>query len=420
MSKIKTACISFAIGCPRSMLDAARLVDYFKKNEWRISTDFGEADMVLIGTCGFTALNEDKSVKFISIAQKKMRKSAQLIVFGCLPGINGSRLTSEFKLTALTRNTLNRLDNIIDSDIKIEQIRVPNDLRQYEECISKSYHSVEKLIVRKQIELSKQFFLNTFSYVKPRAIIQTIRDLFKTTDPDTEYFINYNGHRIFNIRIATGCNAECSYCSIKFAVGSLKSESLSTILRQFENGLSKGYTVFRLVAEDVGAYGQDIGTSIVALLEKIFENEKDFLLMIDDFSPKWFIQYFPELSGILTKHSSKIAHIGIPIQSGSDKILSLMKRDYTSEAIKKSLTSLKKAAINLRIRSHVIIGFPGEEEVDFQKTMNFLKEIQFDKVITFIYSDRPKILSSKLPGKIPEKTKKDRQKRMKQILKMVT
>jgi len=416
---MKTACISFALGCPRSMLDAARLVDYFKKNGWRISTKFGEADIVLLGTCGFTGLNEDVSIRFISIAQKKMRKSAQLIIFGCLAGINGSRLTSQFKLTALTRNTLNRLDNIIDSDIKLEQISVSNDLSQYEEYILKSYNSVEKLIVRKQIELSRQFFINTFSYVKPRAILHTIKNLFKTTDNYTEHYKSYNGHRIFNIRIATGCNAECSYCSIKFAVGPLKSEYLDTILKQFENGLSKGYRVFRLVAEDVGAYGQDIGTSIVALLEKIFENKKDFLLMIDDFSPIWFIQYFRELSGILTKHSSKIAHIGIPMQSGSDKILSLMKRDYRAEDIQKCLTSLKKDANNLRIHSHVITGFPGEEEVDFQKTMNFLKEIQFDKVITFIYSDRPKIPSSKLPGKIPEKTKKERQNRLNQMLKMV-
>ena len=97
---MKTACIVFARGCSRSMLDAGLLVDYYIKNGWNITSKFREADIVLVCTCGFNIENEDESIKLLSIADRRKKKDSRLIAFGCLPGINDTRLSKEFNITS--------------------------------------------------------------------------------------------------------------------------------------------------------------------------------------------------------------------------------------------------------------------------------------------------------------------------------
>ena len=222
---------------------------------------------------------------------------------------------------------------------------------------------------------------------------------------------------VFELRIATGCNGSCTYCAIKTATGSLKSKPLDRILSEFENGLSKGYKVFRLIAEDVGAYGQDNGTNIVDLLSGLFRNKQKFQLIFDDFSPKWLIMYFPDLFQIITKHSNRFGYVGLPIQSGSEKILSLMKRDYTAEDAKKCMLALKKACPELHIHTHVLIGFPGEDEEDFLGTIEYLRDVPFDRVAIYKYSDRPNTPASKSAEKVPKNEMRGRMLRIREIVK---
>ena len=128
---MKTVCISFAVGCPRSSSDATRYVDYFVANGWEITTRFQKADLVLVGTCGVTAEVERSSMQFLSMAKKRKPEKAQLIVFGCLAGINKNKLINELGAIPITKTELHRLDSLINADINLQQIKHPNNLYDY-------------------------------------------------------------------------------------------------------------------------------------------------------------------------------------------------------------------------------------------------------------------------------------------------
>ncbi|HIE29947.1 TPA: hypothetical protein EYP66_21985, partial [Candidatus Poribacteria bacterium] len=301
MTKPKKACISFAIGCPRSMLDAARLVDFFKENGWKTSTRIEEADMVLVATCGVDVTHENKSMKYLSIADRKRRKDSSLIAFGCLPGINEPRLLNEFHLTPITRRSFNRLDKMINAQVKIREITIPNDLSGYRKHIIESFRRRERYFVEKELEFSKEFCHKLLSIMKWGSISGLVRGLSYDNSYNYRSYEFYENHACFNVRIATGCDGSCSYCALRLVCGPLISCPLDIIVNVVRNGLSKGYKAIRLIAEDVGSWGQDIGTDITALLRELFRNDESFKLLFDDFSPRWLVKYFPELLDIFVE-----------------------------------------------------------------------------------------------------------------------
>jgi len=386
----KTVFISFPNACPSSLVDAALFVEYFKANGWKISNSFKEADLILFGTCGFDIFAEEQSIQYLSIANRKKGIDTQLIAFGCLPDINGTRLLKEFNVVTITPRTYERLDEIIKATVKLYQVKDPNVLKNYRLGPKESLNILDRLFVKSQLTRK------SFNFAWTRMC------LGKGLKPlDTRY------QSIFNIRIAKGCMGECSYCAIKFAYP-FHSKPIDSVLMEFYAGLKEGDKVFRLVAGDVGSYGQDIGTNIFELLRNLFKKEEDFKLIWDDFNPGWLVRYFPELFDIITKNSRRIGYVGFPIQSGSEKIIKSMKRGYLVGDVKKCILTLKKASPELDITTHVLIGFPGEEDIDFAETIRFVKEVNFQHIYVFRYSDRPHTSATQLPDKIPEKVKNKR------------
>ena len=117
------------------------------------------------------------------------------------------------------------------------------------------------------------------------------------------------------------------------------------------------------------------------------------------------IRYFDELLPLIENNHKKINFICVPLQSGSDRILRLMKRPYNIKQVENCLSALKIALKNGELRTHIMVGFPGETKEDFQKTMQLIKKIRFDGMGVFTYSDRPNTEASKMKNKIPERIK---------------
>ncbi len=216
--------------------------------------------------------------------------------------------------------------------------------------------------------------------------------------------------------IARGCASNCSYCSIRFAHGNIESTNKNEIIESFHLGLNKGFKKFVLIAEDVGAYGIDVNTNIVALLEELFAIDGDFKIIIDDFNPHWMIRYFDELLPLLTKYSNKIEDLRIPIQSGSNRILKLMRRRYTIEEVSLCIDSLWEHIPNLKIRTHCLVGFPGETEKDFDETINFLNRYPKIAVEIFDYQERFFCDSVKFPGKVSDREIRKRVKAVRSLV----
>jgi tRNA A37 methylthiotransferase MiaB len=209
----------------------------------------------------------------------------------------------------------------------------------------------------------------------------------------------------FHIRVARGCASECSYCAIRLGAGPIKSKPLSDIVNEFQTGLADGRRLFNLMAEDVGAYGQDIGLSVVDLLQALLEQPGDYRLTWSDFGPRWLIDQHIALERLLGLHSAKLGTIGFPIQSGSERILKLMNREYTAADAKRCLLALRRTAPQLRLETHAILGFPGESRRDFLDTCEMVKSIGFARVMPFTYSERPGTEAAQLPGALSHAAK---------------
>lgn len=404
---MKNACVAFPIGCPRNQLNAAHLINYFKINGWKITTDFKRADFVLISSCGYTQFKEDNSIKLLEIANRKKKKDARLFTFGCLSGINKERLLRSFDITSLENSDFSELDSLIDPKIKMSEINVSYDLEEYKDLIYKSYNHLDRLAIKDH----KYNHIKSVMRSRFKELVTRSHNTSKEKTSLSKAFENWQhknnrdglNQKTMDLRISYGCNGLCTYCAIKFSAGPPTSIPQDKILKQVKMGLMEGYRAFSLVAEDSGAYGTDLGTDITQLLKSILNLHDDIKIKFNDFSPKWLIRYFPDMLNLYSNHLENFQHITLPIQSGSEKILKLMEREYTAKDARACIATLKERVPELSIDSHVLVGFPGETEKDFLDTLNFLEDLQFDKVFVYPYSDRPKTPSSEMTPKVSRK-----------------
>ena len=392
----------FGFGCSRSEVEAARLVEYLKKNRWHLTRDLRDADLVFLGTCGVTRLIEELSVALVSTASRRKRPGAKIVVFGCMPAMNEARLKESFDVMTLTPSTMDRLDDILGSAVRMEEIGDPNELDSYSGLIKESFSA------------------RALFGVKLRALAGNIGQVASTAllgrGPQPP---NVCLREAFSIVIGRGCPDECSYCAIKSAIGPLVSKPLEDVLSEFRRGLEAGYGDFHLIAGDVGAYGLDLGTDISVLLKELFGERGDFRLFIDEFNPKYFVEYFPVLRDLLSSNSRSIGILTLPLQSGSRRIIRMMNRQYSPERVRECLISLGRACPDIILGTHVIVGFPGETEEDFAETIGFLRDVPFSYIEAFRYEDRPGIPSASLPEKVSNRVKHRRLRRLRREFRAV-
>ena len=389
----KKVCFAFGPGCRRSQIDCAHLQTYFEVNGWNLTNSMKTADLVMLHMCAFSERPEQKSLKFLRISQKNLKSNGKIIVLGCFPGTNGELLEKYFSGPALSPKNISKIDNLIDAEVPLEEVPVPNFI---EEPIRNAKHSFT----------SRERFMAQFSLNYLRDL--TTRGLVRLGMKENGFKSNYG--EAFHIRVAKGCLNECTYCAIKNACGELQSKDIDAVISEFALGLKKGANAFNLLAGDVGAYGQDIGTNVVELLNRIFEFKEDFTIILSEFNFLWLIKYGDELVNILSDNKSRIGYIILPIQSGSDRILKLMKRGHSAESALEAVHKLQRKAPEIKLSTHVLIGFPGESDEDFLATLYFLRTAQFDEIYVYPYSDRPQTEALNFPDKVPEKLIKERMK----------
>lgn len=197
----------------------------------------------------------------------------------------------------------------------------------------------------------------------------------------------------------SGCNNACSYCAIRCGIGRVKSKTIEEIIREVKTGIEYGYKYFKLSSNGFGQYGQDINVSSGQLLDKLISLEDDFVMNIVYLNPEWLISNFSLLYRAIGR--GRVDILSLTLQSGSSRILKLMKRNYDADILKKYLKILNSDFRNLQLRTEVMVGFPSEGPEDFQQTMDFLREVRFSDFKCNIYSDRPKTESANYIEKIP-------------------
>lgn len=209
------------------------------------------------------------------------------------------------------------------------------------------------------------------------------------------------------ISIMSGCNNFCSYCIVPYTRGRERSRSSSDIIQESELLIKKGFKEITLLGQNVNSYGQDI------------ENEISFhelLTRIDNLGENFWLKYITshpkdisdELITSYKNFNNVVNHLHLPLQSGSDNILKLMNRKYTLSDYKKKIDYLRKVRNDICLTTDIIVGFPGESDIDFNLTLSAIEDIGFDFAFIFKYSDRTGTASVDFNNKVSLNVIKER------------
>jgi tRNA-2-methylthio-N6-dimethylallyladenosine synthase len=209
------------------------------------------------------------------------------------------------------------------------------------------------------------------------------------------------------VTIMQGCNNFCSYCVVPFLRGREQSRPLFDIVKEVENLSLHGIKEVTLLGQNVNSYGK-------TLPERVdFAELLAAIGMIPGIKRIRFTTSHPkDLSNSLISSFGKIQslceHIHLPVQAGSNHVLQRMKRGYTVEEYKEKVAALRRVFPDISITSDMIVGFPGEEEDDFQKTLQLMREVRFDNLFSFKYSQREGTSAVRMDRQVPEKIKRER------------
>ena len=208
------------------------------------------------------------------------------------------------------------------------------------------------------------------------------------------------------VNISYGCNNFCTYCIVPYVRGRERSRSEEDILAECKSLIEAGYKEITLLGQNVNSYGKDLeNRSFARLIEKVSELDGDFRLRFMTNHPKDLTE---DLVVALSKSKKACKSIHLPIQAGSDRILSLMNRKYTREDYLNKIELLRKYIPDIAITTDIMVGFPTETEEDFSDTMDIVKKVGFSGAFTFIYSKRSGTPAEKMEGQIPASVSKSR------------
>ncbi len=323
---------------------------YLRNSGWVISKKVSSANAVIINTCAFIKANEDRSLRVIRRVQERKNKDAKMIVVGCLPAINRPALTRAFRGSAVSANSLSQLNQLLGAKLSLNEI---------------NYIGSDRALKKNK---------------------------------SAEYLL----------RIGWGCNEKCSYCAVRFVFGKPRSRPQKDIQREFDIAYGMGYRRFVLVANDTGSYGDDSNTSIIRLLHKLCRKHGDCEFALSHLTPNKLKEMLPRLENLL--RSRRIWQMNIPAESGSNRIMRLMRRRYTVEDFKFCVKKLLGYNPDIEIKTDIIVGFPTETEEDFLETLKLVEWLGRYKVIfqCLSYSKRPGTKASKMLQQMDEITKRNR------------
>lgn len=354
--------------CLSRSLEAEKLKRYFEKNGWEIVNNPEHSNFNIINTC---AMLTSWETRYFERIKELMKLNAELIVIGCIKKINPEKYEDIFHGKGFSPTELEQIDSLFP-DFKYKF----SEMEEVGECLNPFDHE---------------------GFVTP---IEKVRNNKKT-----KWFLE----------ASRGCEKRdhCSYCIIWKGIGEYRSKPLEECIKNIRKGIEEGHNTFHII--DTGAYGTDSCSSFPELMNKIIEIEGIENIVIETLNPKWIIKYLDQLIPIT--RTGKIKTIRCAHQSGSERILKLMKRDYSINESINSLLKLKEAYPPLKLITQIIVGFPSESEEDFQKTIDLVKRVGFDDLDVFPFEARPNTPAAGMQNQIDSETKRFRAARLREILK---
>ena len=361
--------------CEANLLEYSMVHRYMINNGHKIVKKSFQADFIIIISCGFTKVREERCAFLFREHFSKKEKNATIIMFGCLIKIN-KNLIDSLDLIPIDFDEVDKFDKIFYRKIKFDFI--------------KPYCDTNKL--------EKKIYSKT--KIQPSRIVPIL--FSKIMLPFSKKFKIYYKKIIDNliirnkmlIEISKGCMSNCKYCVIKKTRGTLCSRQIYDIIKDIEKVNDPTKELF-LVADDCTSYGLDIETNLIDLITEITKKFPDLKINLDNLNPQWLEKYPDEYIKLFSENN--ISFATIPIQSGSNRILKDMNRNYDIKKTLNIVKKIKKVSPKTSLYTHYIICYPNESFIDYLKSI--YTSLFFDLSIVFSYSESDNLTNSGLSNK---------------------
>lgn len=351
-----------SLGCDKNLADSEQMLGILRNKGYEFTDDECEADIIVVNSCCFISDAKEESINTIlDMAQCKTHYKCQaLIVTGCLA-------------------------------------------ERYKEEIYKEIPEVDAVIGTSSYDAIAEAVEQALEGKKP----QVFKDLNRLPDIRTERVVTTGGY-FAHLKIAEGCDKHCTYCIIPKVRGNYRSVPMENLICQAKELAEKGVKELILVAQETTMYGKDIygEKSLHKLLKELCKIQGIQFIRIMYCYPE---EIYDELIQTM-KEEQKICHyLDMPIQHCNDAILKKMGRRTNKKEIQEIVTKLREAIPDIILRTTLITGFPGETEDNFEEMMDFVDEMEFDRLGVFPYSPEEGTPAAEFPDQIDEEVKADRQ-----------
>lgn len=381
MKKADIALIS--LGCPKNQVDAECMSAILKKSGYRITADTKSALCVIINTCGFIESAKKEAISVIlDAADLKKDNCRFIVVTGCL----AQRYAEEIK------NDIPEVDAILGVSSYSEIAELLDRLFGYS---AKDGEKTEAQGESESPENGRRKPYISAEYSEKGRISH----LNAEREASDKYFAY--------LKISEGCLHSCAYCAIPLIRGKLISRPETDCVKEAERLFEQGVKELIIVGQDTTAYAQDFGKkdAFPDLLAKI----ADIGFMRVRFLYAYASGLTEKLFKVMNDKKNIVPYIDLPIQHASDKMLKKMRRPDRKSGLRRVISELRAAVPGVTLRTTVLLGFPGETDEDFRELMDFISEIKFDMLGSFIFSAEEGTAAFEMRPAVSESTAKKRQ-----------
>ena len=358
-----------SLGCPKNLVDSEVMMGTLEQAGYEITNNAGEADTIVVNTCGFIETAKQESIDAIleAASLKTTGKAKRVIAAGCLVERYRDELVREMP----------EVDVFIGTSQVNEILKAADD----------SFDADELLLKR----IGGKTATYLYDYNTPRR---------RATESHTAF-----------IKIAEGCDRPCAFCSIPAMRGSFRSRKFGSIIKEARSLAEQGVKEIVLVAQDSSRYGEDLGKvdALAELIRALGEIEKLEWIRVMYAYPTHISDAF---LAAIAETPKAVKYLDMPLQHASRNVLKRMKRGGNRASLEKLIVRVRAHVPGITIRTTFITGFPGETEEDFAELMAFVRNCRFDNVGVFTYSDEEGTPAFDLPDKVDPKIAKQRRHRL--------
>jgi ribosomal protein S12 methylthiotransferase len=354
-----------SLGCPKNLVDSEVMMGRLKQEGYELTSDAAEADTLVVNTCGFIDAAKKESVEAILEAArlKTEGKCQRLVVAGCLVERYRDELRKEMPEVDAFIGTsqLSDITKVADSRVNTRSLPV--------------------------LPLGNQTATYLYDESTPRVLATP-------------------GHFAY-VKIAEGCDRPCAFCFIPQMRGHFRSRRFGSVVAEARQLAGQGVREIILVAQDSSRYGEDLGEAdaLAHLMRELCRLDGVEWVRVMYTYPTHISDAFLD---VLASEPKAVKYLDMPLQHASRNVLKSMKRGGSRESLERLIERVRARVPGIAVRTTFITGFPGETDDDFAELQAFVRNVEFDRVGVFTYSDEEGTAAFDLPGKVEPKVARER------------